>query len=331
MVQSDVSSACAPPATPDRCGADADQSLTGVAEPSSDTMLSAKVVVVSGTSSGVGKTSVALGIMAAARCATVNFSKEERCTLLYLVRHDWCIFATASNAAHSQTRCLAGCAASRCKLSKLAQVSHACLFLTSFAAAVSMASLTNMMHADFLDPMHHVEATGRPSINLDGWMLNRQQNLESFWRHAADADVCIVEGCMGLFDGRDGLTEAGSTAELAKWLGAPVLLVMDCGAMARSAAAMLKGYQEFDLDLNLAGVVFNKVGSPSHSQWLSEAVKAAGVQACVVGGLPKVSLPSMHKPQAVALIITMTNVGSISAALHQHCMCRMWATSLMCT
>ena len=88
-----------------------------------------------------------------------------------------------------------------------------------------------MLPADFLDPLYHVAATGRPSINLDGWMLSKQQNLESFWRHAADADVCIVEGCMGLFDGRDGKTAAGSTAEMAKWLGAPVLLVMDCWSM----------------------------------------------------------------------------------------------------
>ncbi|KAA6423400.1 MAG: cobyrinic acid a, partial [Trebouxia sp. A1-2] len=140
---------------------------------------------------------------------------------------------------------------------------------------------------DFLDPLHHEVATGRPSVNLDGWMLNKQQNLESFHRHAADADICIVEGVMGLFDGRDGMTEAGSTAELAKWLGAPVLLVMDCWSVARSAAAMVKGYQEFDPDLNLAGVIFNKIGSKAHTQWLTEAVQATGVKTKVFGGIPK--------------------------------------------
>jgi len=146
----------------------------------------------------------------------------------------------------------------------------------------------NTYAADFLDPLHHEVATGRPSVNLDGWMLNKQQNLESFHRHAADADICIVEGVMGLFDGRDGMTEAGSTAELAKWLGAPVLLVMDCWSVARSAAAMVKGYQEFDPDLNLAGVIFNKIGSKAHTQWLTEAVQATGVQTKVFGGIPKV-------------------------------------------
>ncbi|WIA20631.1 hypothetical protein OEZ85_005012 [Tetradesmus obliquus] len=77
---------------------------------------------------------------------------------------------------------------------------------------------------DFLDPMHHAAATGRPSINLDGWMLTRQQVLDTFHRHTADADIAVVEGVMGLFDSRDGSSEDGSTAQIAKWLGAPVVL-----------------------------------------------------------------------------------------------------------
>jgi len=96
--------------------------------------------------------------------------------------------------------------------------------------------------ADFLDPLHHEAATGRPSINLDGWMMDQGQNAAAFHRATADADVAVVEGVMGLFDGRDGASEAGSTAQMAKWLGAPVLLVLDCWALARSAAAMVKGF-----------------------------------------------------------------------------------------
>ena len=111
----------------------------------------------------------------------------------------------------------------------------------------------------------------------------------SFHRHTADADIAVVEGVMGLFDGRDGKTEAGSTAQMAKWLGAPVLLVVDCWSMARSAAAMIKGYQEFDPKLRVEGVIFNKVGSTAHGQWLEEAVNSAGVQAKVLGLVPKVS------------------------------------------
>ncbi len=187
------------------------------------------------------------------------------------------------------TCAFAGDGASRYKHSKSVLVSQL-ISLDSIRCTTNLHILfqVNTFAADFLDPLHHEVATGRPSVNLDGWMLNKQQNLESFHRHAADADICIVEGVMGLFDGRDGMTEAGSTAELAKWLGAPVLLVMDCWSVARSAAAMVKGYQEFDPDLNLAGVIFNKIGSKAHTQWLTEAVQATGVQTKVFGGIPKV-------------------------------------------
>ena len=194
--------------------------------------------------------------------------------------------------------------------------SHHSLTMVQFvrqAEAATKPALT----ADFLDPLHHEAATGRPSINLDGWMLNKEQNLASFHRHAADADICIVEGVMGLFDGRDGMTEAGSTAELAKWLGAPVLLVMDCWSMARSAAAMVKGYQEFDPDLNLAGVIFNKVGSSAHSQWLSEAVQSTGVTTKVFGGVPKVHklhpVQCLEDKTALSLIACMFNPLTVKA------------------
>ena len=69
------------------------------------------------------------------------------------------------------------------------------------------------MHADFLDPMHHEAATGRAACNLDGWMLSREQTLASFARHTVGCDVAVVEGVMGLFDGRDGKSEDGSTAQ----------------------------------------------------------------------------------------------------------------------
>ena len=91
--------------------------------------------------------------------------------------------------------------------------------------------------------MHHEEATGRPSVNLDGWMLQKEQNILSFHRAMAGADIAVVEGVMGLFDGHNGRSEVGSTAQMAKWLGAPVVLVLNCWALSRSAAAMIKGYE----------------------------------------------------------------------------------------
>ena len=92
---------------------------------------------------------------------------------------------------------------------------------------------------------------------------------------------------MGLFDGRDGATEDGSTAQMAKWLGAEVVLVMDCWAIARSAAAMVKGYQDFDAGLRMGGIIFNKVGGAAHTQWLRDAIEAAGADINVLGGVPK--------------------------------------------
>jgi cobyrinic acid a,c-diamide synthase len=126
---------------------------------------------------------------------------------------------------------------------------------------------------DFIDPGHHVAVTGRPSRNLDGWMLGETVNREIFARAAADADLSIIEGMMGLFDGSSPVNDTGSTAELAKQLDAPVLLVIDGSAMARSAAAMVSGYAKFDPALRVAGVLFNRVSSEGHYKLLKEAVE----------------------------------------------------------
>jgi cobyrinic acid a,c-diamide synthase len=126
---------------------------------------------------------------------------------------------------------------------------------------------------DFIDPSHHSAATGRLSRNLDGWMLGESINREIFARAAVDADISIIEGMMGLFDGSSPVNEIGSTAELAKQLEAPVLLVIDGSAMARSAAAMVAGYAKFDPALRVAGVLFNRVSSEGHYKLLKEAVE----------------------------------------------------------
>src|SRR3954452_3838210 len=125
---------------------------------------------------------------------------------------------------------------------------------------------------DFIDPAHHAQAAGRPAHNLDGWMLSRESNLELFALHTRDADVAIVEGVMGLFDGSDPRSETGSAAEMAKWLGAPVLLVIDASAIARSAAAIVHGYATFDPDLQMSGVIANRVGSAGHAELIRAAL-----------------------------------------------------------
>ncbi len=117
-------------------------------------------------------------------------------------------------------------------------------------------------------------------------MLSREANLALFRRQARGADVAVVEGVMGLFDGYDGSSEAGSTAQMAKWLGLPVLLVVDARAMARSAAALVHGFASFDPDLSLAGVVFNRIGSPAHLEYLQQALTSLHRRARASGGCP---------------------------------------------
>ena len=149
---------------------------------------------------------------------------------------------------------------------------------------------------DFIDPGHHSRITGRTSRNLDGWMLDRDYNLTTFFRNVADADIALVEGVMGLYDGYDGKSEAGSTAQMAKWLKLPVVLVVGARSMARSSAALVKGFEGFDPDLNFAGVLFNHLGSERHLDYLKEAM-AGHVRMPVLGGLMRdeaISIPERH-------------------------------------
>ena len=149
---------------------------------------------------------------------------------------------------------------------------------------------------DFIDPGHHTAVTGVPSRNLDGWMLSQAYNTTVFNRSLQGHDVGVVEGMMGLFDGYDGKSEAGSTAEMAKWLGLPVLLVVDTSALARSVAAVIHGFQHFDPELNVAGVIFNKIGGRGHLRYLEEAVRDVP-NITVLGGLPSdeaITLPERH-------------------------------------
>ena len=149
---------------------------------------------------------------------------------------------------------------------------------------------------DFIDPGHHTEIAGRQSHNLDGWMLSKEDNLEIFSRNTQDADIAVIEGVMGLFDGYDGRSEAGSTAQMAKWLGLPVVLVADVRSMARSAAALVQGFENFDPGLEFKGVIFNRVGSPSHLKYLRECLEG-NVSMPLLGGLARdadIAVPERH-------------------------------------
>ncbi len=137
---------------------------------------------------------------------------------------------------------------------------------------------------DYLDPTYHVRAAGTPCHNLDGWMMGRDGVLSTFARAAQGADIALLEGVMGLFDGASPTSEEGSTAEIAKWLQAPVLLVCDAGGMARSIAALAKGFSTFDADLQISGLICNRLGSRGHLELLR---KATGGVPPVMGGLLK--------------------------------------------
>ena len=144
---------------------------------------------------------------------------------------------------------------------------------------------------DYIDPSYHTYATGRPSRNLDTYLLGKQGIKEIYLRQSGATDIAIIEGVMGLFDGKDGRGEMGSTAEVAKTLQAPVILVVDCRSMARSAAAVVKGFAQFDPQLNLKGVILNQIGSDNHEDLLRDAMADLGIP--VVGAIRKGSLPSL--------------------------------------
>ncbi|MBI4245769.1 MAG: cobyrinate a,c-diamide synthase [Candidatus Rokubacteria bacterium] len=149
---------------------------------------------------------------------------------------------------------------------------------------------------DFIDPGFHQLVTGRPSYNLDGWMCGREHVLATVARQAADADLALIEGVMGCFDGADPTGDDGSTAQVAKWLGAPVVLVFDAASQARSAAAVVQGFERFDPELAVAAVIANRVGGAAHAQLIREAVRAY-CRALPVGAVARddrLALPERH-------------------------------------
>lgn len=146
---------------------------------------------------------------------------------------------------------------------------------------------------DYLDPTYHARAAGAPCHNLDGWMMGREACLATFTRVARGADVAVIEGVMGLFDGASPTTGVGSTAELAGWLAAPVVAVLDASGMARTLAAVAGGLDRFDPGVRLAGVIANRVGSRGHLDLL----RASLTSPPLLGGLPAepgLAFPERH-------------------------------------
>ncbi len=148
---------------------------------------------------------------------------------------------------------------------------------------------------DYVDPSYHALASGRPGRNLDAFLSGPELIVPLFRHGGRGADIAVIEGVMGMFDGASGRGELASTAHIAKLLAAPVVLVLDASAMARSAAAILHGFVSFDPDVNVAGVIFNRVGSETHLELLRDAVSPLGIP--VLGALrrdERIAAPERH-------------------------------------
>jgi cobyrinic acid a,c-diamide synthase len=139
---------------------------------------------------------------------------------------------------------------------------------------------------DFIDPSYHTIVTNRKSRNLDVWMMGRQGVLDCFASASEDADIAVVEGVMGLFDGMSGKSDFASTAHMAKILDAPIVLVVDASKGARSIAAIILGFLHFDRKLRIAAVILNNVAGQRHASYITEAL-AGIVKIPVVGILPR--------------------------------------------
>ena len=139
---------------------------------------------------------------------------------------------------------------------------------------------------DYIDPMYHKEATGRPSRNLDSFMLKEDTISYLFQKNAADADVAIVEGVMGLYDGRSGFSKEGSSAHIAEILDLPVILIVNGNGMSLSVAALINGFRDFSPTTKIGGVILNQVKNDSGYQHLKEIIETT-CHLPVFGYLPK--------------------------------------------
>ncbi len=172
---------------------------------------------------------------------------------------------------------------------------------------------------DFIDPGHHTRICGRPSRNLDSFIMGEKGVIETFTRASNGADICIIEGVMGLFDGVDS-TEIASTAHIAKILDVPVLLVINAHGASRSIAAVVKGFSEFDCGVNIEGIILNNTGSKRHIDIIKDVLFNAGIKAKIIGALPgnkEISIPSRHLGLHMACE-NRTRIEELASFIEQH-------------
>ncbi|MGW7490301.1 cobyrinate a,c-diamide synthase [Streptomyces sp. NPDC054786] len=197
---------------------------------------------------------------------------------------------------------------------------------TGLMAAFAESGLVVSPHKvgpDYIDPGYHSLATGRPGRNLDAYLCGPDRIAPLFLHGAAGADLALVEGVMGLFDGASGMGELSSTAHVAKLLRAPVVLVVDASSQSRSVAALVHGFASWDPEVRLAGVILNKVGSDRHEELLREAMDSSGVP--VLGALRRdgrAGTPSRHLglvPVAERRAEAVESVSELAARVRAGC------------
>lgn len=155
---------------------------------------------------------------------------------------------------------------------------------------------------DFIDPSYHSMITGKSGGNLDGYLMSDRAVTEAFMHSSEGSDIAIIEGVRGLYEGLESLSDVGSTAQIAKTLKAPVILIVDAQSITRSTAAIVKGYKEFDKGVNIRGVILNKIGSERHADKAKTAIeKYTGVE--VLGAIPRSN----------AMKLTMRHLGLVPA------------------
>ncbi|MFE9630175.1 cobyrinate a,c-diamide synthase [Streptomyces sp. NPDC006463] len=197
---------------------------------------------------------------------------------------------------------------------------------TGLMAAFSERGLAVSPHKagpDYIDPGYHALATGRPGRNLDAFMCGPELVAPLFAHGAAGCDLAVVEGVMGLYDGAAGRGELASTAQVAKLLRAPVVLVVDASSQSRSVAALVHGFASFDPQVRLGGVILNKVGSDRHEVMLREALEEAGMPVLgVLRRAPQVAAPSRHLglvPVAERRADALAAVAALADQVRQGC------------
>ena len=175
---------------------------------------------------------------------------------------------------------------------------------------------------DYIDPGYHALATGRPGRNLDPWLVGEERIVPLLLHGATGAQVAVIEGVMGLFDGVTGTPGLAGAAHVARLTASPVVLVIDCKGMARSAGAIAHGLAGFDPAVRVAGVVLNNVASPRHRDEAAAGVRAAGLP--VLGALPRgvaVPVPSRHLgliPAAERAEAAVHSVAELGAVVAEH-------------